>query len=916
MSSGDIARLLAERAEDVCRYLLPNGRRVGREWKAGSVHGEAGDSLGVVLSGDKAGVWADFSSEESGDLVGLWKATRSLDVAAALAEAEEWLGIKPRANGNGRHVERRPEPSHVHARYGAPSRTWAYMDAYGGILGYVSRFDPKGERKQILPQTFRDGAWAWKGFDEPRPLYGLAELAARPTHKVLVVEGEKAADAARQLLPEMVVVTWSGGAQAVAKADLAPLRGRVLTLWPDADEPGVKAMQTLAERLGEPCRTVGVDGMPDGWDAADALAEGWDTAKVQAWAKPRIFDHVPRRTIGGNDGNKEQQVRDYARAQSSLLRDMPRGVHANMAENAPVNRGAADQGQRQIGSEHGRAERQDSSTAMQNLRGEGGDAPSGLLDPDDDRMAVSQASSGASRPLVSDFHRGHPDMLEEPPPDPIDLFDAPILPRLERHYLPAALATFILDQSAIIGSDPGILAISAMVSCAAVTHDRIKAQPKRYEFGWRESARLWGTFVGDPSVKKTPPLNRATAHLRKMNMQFAEDGAEAMARYKIAKKVYDAAERHYIDAQAKNKPTAPLYDPPERPPIRRVIVQDATIEALADILADNDGGVMVLFDELSGFFGSMDAYRAVGGKDRSFWLESYNGGPRQIDRVSREAMPVPNLSTNILGGIQPTAIKEQSKKMTDDGLLQRFMIVVAQPVPGFGEDRRPDQAALDGYREILDFLAMQRGDSERPLLFDDAARAVLHRVEAKLAQFQALQTLPTRMRYHLGKWSGLFVRLCLLYYAIECAALKMPVEGEIDGETAARVERFMFEYLFWHLQYFYEQVLGEIGASDDVTRVANLILAHSFERLTGADISRNIKAWRKAPRSLRDAIMDQLEIAGWIRRDPSNGRTGVGAWLVNPKVHEQFAERAQEEKRRREVAKAAIMAGLAERESE
>ena len=816
MSSADLAQRLAQDAENVCRYLLPNGVRRGREWKVGSVSGEAGESMGVVLSGEKAGVFQDFASGESGDLLGLWKAVRGVDIATACREVEEWLGIAPHVNGkaHARVVAAKPEPTHTHPRLGVPSQTWAYRDASGGILGYISRFDPKGERKQILPQSWDGSTWNWKAFPEPRPLYGLERLAARPDAPVLIVEGEKCADVAARLIPAMVVVSWPGGCKALDKVDFSPLRGRVTTLWPDADEPGKEAMERIAERLGQACRIVRPNGHADGWDIADAAAEGWDGKQVVAWAKEHVEHWFP-----------------------------PAEPHPG---------------------------------------------------------------------VVTDFEPG-PMLDSEAHPDPIDLFDAPILPRLDRMYLPSSFAAFILDQSEIIGSDPGILAISAMVSAAAVTHDRIKAQPKRYEYGWRESARLWGTFVGDPSVKKTPPLNRATAHLRKMNMQFAEEGQDAMRRYKIARKVYDAAERHYIDAQAKNKPCAPLYEAPEKPPIRRVIVQDATIEALSDILVDNDGGILVLFDELSGFFGSMDAYRAVGGKDRSFWLESYNGGPRQIDRVSREAMPVPNLSTNILGGIQPAAMKEQAKKMTDDGLLQRFMIVVAQPVKGSGVDRAPDQGAVDAYREILDFLSTQRGDPDRPLTFDDDAREVLKRVEAKLSEFQSLATLPMRMRYHLGKWSGLFVRLCLLYYAIECAALKQPVAGEIDGDTAQRVERFMFEYLFWHLQYFYEQILGEVGGSDDVTRIANLILAHRLERLTTADISRNIKAWRAAPRHHRDAVFDQLEIAGWIMPDRPDNRTGVRAWRVNPRVHEQFAERAEQERQRRAVAKAAILAGIDKR---
>lgn len=500
-----------------------------------------------------------------------------------------------------------------------------------------------------------------------------------------------------------------------------------------------------------------------------------------------------------------------------------------------------------------------------------------------------------------------PAMLEDRP-TPVDLFERAPLPELVAAMLPPAIAPFIFDQSQIIGSDPCILALAALTSCAAVTSDAIKIQPKQYEFGWRESARLWGAFVGDPSVKKTPPLNRATAHLRKLDADFADAGAEELHRYKIARKVYEKAEARWIDDQSKNKPCGPLQDPPERPRVRRIIVQDATIEAVSDILADNPEGVLVLFDELSGFFGSMDAYRSNGGKDRSFWLESYNGGQRRVDRVSREAMSVPNLSTCILGGIQPSAIRAQASKSYEDGLLQRFMIVVAQGGDAIGEDRRADTGASALYRGILDWLARQEAQGDEPVTLDDDARAVMFHVEQQLAAFQALESLPTRMRYQLGKWSGLFARLCLTYHAIECAALGITISGKVAGDLAERVRKFMFEFLFWHLQYFYETVIGDVtGRAELAQRIADWIIAKGIERFSESALSQGVKAWRNTAWVDRRAVLDTLDVCGWIERIRKTEVGGRTMWEVNPQVHELFAGRADAERERRERLKRAFL---------
>lgn len=90
-----IAQMLADRAEDVCHHLLPGGKKNGGEWECGSTAGEKGKSCKVRLSGDRAGVWCDFSNgEDKGDMIDLWKSSRNVTMGEAIKEAKGWLGIK------------------------------------------------------------------------------------------------------------------------------------------------------------------------------------------------------------------------------------------------------------------------------------------------------------------------------------------------------------------------------------------------------------------------------------------------------------------------------------------------------------------------------------------------------------------------------------------------------------------------------------------------------------------------------------------------------------------------------------------------------------------------------------------------------------------------------------------------------
>lgn len=291
-----LAADLLARADTLVPSWLPGGRRRGHEWVCGNLRGEPGDSCSVNLN---TGLWADFAGDAKGaDLINLYAAIHGCSQGEAARElSPESIAAVPRTNGS-HPPARQPEPVSVapevaprsqfeHSAYGHPTAWWAYHNAAGQITGYICRYQD-GDKKQILPWRWINDRWQSKGWPAPRPLYQLHRLAS--AERILVVEGEKTAEAAQGLLPSYTVTTWQGGAQAVSKADITPLAGKDVLLWPDADEPGIKAMRSLGVALlamGREPRIVLTQGMQGGWDLADAAANGWDTKQVVAWAKER-----------------------------------------------------------------------------------------------------------------------------------------------------------------------------------------------------------------------------------------------------------------------------------------------------------------------------------------------------------------------------------------------------------------------------------------------------------------------------------------------------------------------------------------------------------------------------------------------------------------------------------------------------
>jgi hypothetical protein len=194
----------------------------------------------------------------------------------SVLDALRTRGLWNTANGcdhNGLPPERHPE-------LGAPDHRYEYTTAGGATLGFVFRWNARpGRKKEIRPVWRCAGLWQWKAPPAPRPLYGLAELAAFPDRPVLAVEGEKSVEGARDHVNDHVIITWSGGTGAVAHANLAPLKGRDIVLWPDNDEPGRKAMRALADRLTDARSIKGVKlpaDLPAGWDLGDAIPADLD----------------------------------------------------------------------------------------------------------------------------------------------------------------------------------------------------------------------------------------------------------------------------------------------------------------------------------------------------------------------------------------------------------------------------------------------------------------------------------------------------------------------------------------------------------------------------------------------------------------------------------------------------------------
>ncbi len=322
---------------------------------------------------------------------------------------------------------------------------------------------------------------------------------------------------------------------------------------------------------------------------------------------------------------------------------------------------------------------------------------------------------------------------------------------------------------------------------------------------------------------------------------------------------------------------------------------------------------------MSEWAGNLDRYGGgKGGGDRGAYLRLYNGGRFTVDRIARGSFAVSNWSACLLTGCQPEPIQKIARDAAEDGLLQRFMYAVP-PQATEGVDREENEAALSAYHNTVRALAAMRpakddnGYGHQHLVFHTLAHIHREAIDKAARAISAMPDTPARVRSTLGKWPGLFARLCLTFHTITHAG-RAGFPYVIAEETAARVKDFMLEIILPHLIRA-DATMFLTPQTGHTRWVAGHILAHQSEVITTRDVVRAYRLLR-SPEQAKEltATMASLVAVGWLDpMAPRNSLSPVSSWRVNPHVHTRFEVMALKEKTAREAIRAAIRENIANR---
>jgi hypothetical protein len=415
--------------------------------------------------------------------------------------------------------------------------------------------------------------------------------------------------------------------------------------------------------------------------------------------------------------------------------------------------------------------------------------------------------------------------------------------------------------------------------------------------GWKEPPVLWVGAVGDPSAGKSPGADPVLDIIRSLETELAADFEATHREWSTARESAKCAKetwtREVADAVKAGKapPIMPASAVEPAEPMRpRILISDATPEALGGLVAAQEKGLLFFRDELAGWFNGFGRYSGSGA-DRAFWVEAYGARPFTIDRV-KHPLPViiPRLSIGVLGGVQPDRLADLIAG-PDDGLQARFLWLWPEKVPPGRPTRHADtgtgRTALQKLIE-LPLVPAEDGGS-RPFLcpLADAAADTFDQWRKEHSAIEVSGALASAF----GKAPGHLLRLALvlehLWWCAKTSAAMPP--SRISNAAILAAAALVDDYF----KPMAERVFGD-AALPECDRLAAIVARWIMRERPEVVNARDLRRKARLP-GLREADKVKLALgvlveADWLR--PVFERTGGSPgrqredYLVNPRVHE------------------------------
>ncbi|MFH1998901.1 MAG: DUF3987 domain-containing protein [Planctomycetota bacterium] len=441
------------------------------------------------------------------------------------------------------------------------------------------------------------------------------------------------------------------------------------------------------------------------------------------------------------------------------------------------------------------------------------------------------------------------------------------------HELPEPFRSFIQLTAAARQCDSAAVALPLLSSLAAVIgNTRVICIWE----DWYAPSIIWSAVICPSGAVKTPAFRAALDAINRLSQKAMERFTNENQLYEEAEVWYQAKLKDWHYSKPNNRGEPPRK--PDKPLLRRYIVEDITLQALVQRLAENPRGLLLARDELSGWIRSFDQFTATTGADVARYLEMYRAGPLSVDRVGTGNIWVPRAALSICGTIQDeVATRVFSGEHQANGLLARF--ILARP-PEPQRTWNPHRTAASVTEEVASRFAALNDlclapDNEKPHALGLSVEAG----DLYGSWFNALNemrrdTEPGPFRAALAKIEELPARLGLI---LALGRVDNPSAVEVvDGNTMQRALAIT-DWSIWEI----ERVLAMFSETQEQRADRELIdwISRHVEGVTARDLVRALRRYKgqggtdRAKADLLRLVTNKQLVVEERPMGPKGGRT-------------------------------------------
>lgn len=441
------------------------------------------------------------------------------------------------------------------------------------------------------------------------------------------------------------------------------------------------------------------------------------------------------------------------------------------------------------------------------------------------------------------------------------------------HCLPQVVRDYVEAGAQALNCDPAYVALPALVMLGGIIGNSRVIELKKT---WQEPSVFWGVVIAESSTLKSPALDAAVLPAFQIQEELYNLYAQEHDEWKNDMEVWKAS-----GGKAEGSKEYASKPAPVKPEPGRIIVNDITIEKLADLVHKNPRGLLLKRDELAGWFNSFGRYKTSGGgSDVPFWLEIFRAKAMTIDRKTGDfpTLYVPRFAVSVTGTIQPTVIRNVlTADFFESGLTSRLLLIKPPKAKKvWTEAVIPLQVEQSFFQLVRDLHSLIGKEKEaghswpKPLHFTPEGKSRWIEFYSTWADRQI--EAEGEKAYALAKLEAYCARFALLLTVVEFFA------GEITTEEISSIQVLKAKEMVEWFAYETERVYTLMKNPEDKVeeeRLLDFITALGGEITTRRLLRSNPAKYRtsKACESILDGLVAK-ELGRWESRKAEDSLGG------------------------------------------